>query len=319
MTTPSEAMLITGPTFVGCILNWCLFGVLVVQMYDYYSISHKSDGRVVKALVYGAFTLEIVQTSLVTDTSWGVLVGGWGVTDAITHTTWSSGIIPIFNSSVAIIVQLFFARRIWVLKKHIVAHMIAGAVAFLCCGIAVTCQYFLVARKPSELSKLLLVGQLWLIGSLLCDILITGSMVTILVQNRRRTAFKSTESVINRLIINTIENGAIMSIIALLELVLFVHSPNNFIHVTCEFILGKLYTNVFLATLNGRRQIQFIGSTDTSRNTNIESHSMRVQTFSSPKSSRNLSREGPPRGVHISSKVYTGATSYIDEAKVMSL
>jgi hypothetical protein len=111
-----------------------------------------------------------------------------------------------------------------------------------------------------------------------------------LAQAQRKSRFKSTETILNRLIINTIETGAITAGIALVELILFKLFPTVYYHVAtsassitvrnadvdelssvntcweeCVYLLpigtgepvltlGCRYSNVLLATLNGRHR-----------------------------------------------------------------
>lgn len=52
-----------------------------------------------------------------------------------------------------------------------------------------------------------------------------------LARMRRSSLFKSTEALINNLIINTIETGAVTAIVAGAQLIMYLKSPNNFLHV----------------------------------------------------------------------------------------
>ncbi|KAJ7701205.1 hypothetical protein B0H17DRAFT_1046214 [Mycena rosella] len=73
-------------------------------------------------------------------------------------------------------------------------------------------------------------------------------------QAQHQSRFKSTETILNRLIINTIETGAITAGLALVELILFKIWPNTYYHITTEYVLGRMYSNVLIATLNGRHR-----------------------------------------------------------------
>ncbi|KAJ7457160.1 hypothetical protein B0H11DRAFT_2199919 [Mycena galericulata] len=97
-------------------------------------------------------------------------------------------------------------------------------------------------------------GSTWIAGNFVCDTLITISMVIILVQAQRNSRFKNTETVLNRLIINTIETGAITAGLALIQLVLFLSFPSAYYDIALEFVSGRMYSNVLIATLNGRQR-----------------------------------------------------------------
>nr|GAT51581.1 predicted protein [Mycena chlorophos] len=57
---------------------------------------------------------------------------------------------------------------------------------------------------------------------------------------------------ITKLIFHAIETGAVTTIAAGVELGLFLTHGENLMHEAPAFLLGKLYSNVVLATLNGR-------------------------------------------------------------------
>ncbi|KAJ6560999.1 hypothetical protein B0H10DRAFT_2240145 [Mycena sp. CBHHK59/15] len=68
---------------------------------------------------------------------------------------------------------------------------------------------------------------------------------------------------LNRLIVGTIETGAITAGVALLTLILFKIFPSAYYYVATlilmlfllrEFVLGRRYSNVLFATLNGRNR-----------------------------------------------------------------
>ncbi|THU89143.1 hypothetical protein K435DRAFT_296527 [Dendrothele bispora CBS 962.96] len=62
---PADIAFIKGPTMLGICLNWGFMGVLVIQTY-FYHINFPNDSRLIKALVYGLFVPDILQTALVT-------------------------------------------------------------------------------------------------------------------------------------------------------------------------------------------------------------------------------------------------------------
>ncbi|KAJ7218648.1 hypothetical protein GGX14DRAFT_437515, partial [Mycena pura] len=72
------------------------------------------------------------------------------------------------------------------------------------------------------------------------------------------TPWKRTDSlpVITKLIYNTIETGAITSVVAIVDVTLFILYTQTNLHQTPAFMLGKLYTSVLLATLNSRAEMR---------------------------------------------------------------
>jgi len=82
------------------------------------------------------------------------------------------------------------------------------------------------------------------------DVLITTSICVLL--NHNRSGFKSSDSLINTLMVYTINTGLVTSLCAMACLVSFAIWPHTFIFVAIYFVLGKLYVNTILAVLNTR-------------------------------------------------------------------
>ncbi|KAJ6624563.1 hypothetical protein B0H10DRAFT_1943162 [Mycena sp. CBHHK59/15] len=86
----------------------------------------------------------------------------------------------------------------------------------------------------------------WLAGAFVTDILIT-------VQTAKASSHVSrTESMINRLILNTIQTGAATVLVAGADLAMFVKFTDTNYYFAFGYVLGKLYTNSFMVTLNLR-------------------------------------------------------------------
>ncbi|KAJ6545884.1 hypothetical protein DFH09DRAFT_871222, partial [Mycena vulgaris] len=100
--------------------------------------------------------------------------------------------------------------------------------------------------------------QFWLLGSIFCDVIIAVTMIIILLQYRKETPWKNTDSLVTKLIYHTVQTGAITVIVSLLDLGLFFwegYPPGiaqSELTLFSSFIIGKIYSNVMMASLNGR-------------------------------------------------------------------
>ncbi|KAJ6604364.1 hypothetical protein DFH09DRAFT_1300599 [Mycena vulgaris] len=169
----------------------------------------------------------------------------------------SSLATPIFTGIISATVQIFFARRIYILKgENIVYRVVAAMVVMLAlmqslAGI-ISDARFAVTTAVAEFASLMVGVKVWLIGSAVCDVLITVTMVVIFSQYRQNTPWEKSDSLITKLIFNTVGTGAITSIVATLLVILFIVFPTNNLHQVAAFMLGKLYSNMMLFTLNAR-------------------------------------------------------------------
>ncbi|KAF8175505.1 hypothetical protein K438DRAFT_1979729 [Mycena galopus ATCC 62051] len=242
--------------------NWALLGSLVLQVYSYHQVYHKNDRAAIKWLVYVIFVLEIIFSMLLTHMNFTAIITNWGNPDGFIFLSWSACTVTPGSGVMAAMVQIFFAWRIWKLNKHIIARCITVLIVLLALlqsisSIALTIvwktKYQLSTILLAEVSILKDLTSLWLAGSLAVDILIAGVMVFSLMHSRRTSPIRRTETLINRIIVNTVETGVITAVTALLDLTLYLLPiQGQTYHAAPAFILGKLYSNVLMANLNGR-------------------------------------------------------------------
>ncbi|KAJ7749387.1 hypothetical protein B0H16DRAFT_863869 [Mycena metata] len=252
----SQYTLFTGPILAGTQFNWALLGILSLQVYNF-QLKFPNERKGIKALVYTIFLLDVVQTAISSLFAFETLVLHWGDPNILLHLPWSSAAGPFFTATISAAVQIFFAWRIYALKgKNPFAVGIAGLIVMLAlmqslCAI-ITDAKFTVATDLAEIERLVIGVKVWLIGSAVCDIVITATMLVILSQYRQNTPWSRTDTLITKLIYNVVETGAVTSIAALLDVVLFILYPGNNLHQVFAFMLGKIYSNVLVATLNAR-------------------------------------------------------------------
>ncbi|KAJ7671878.1 hypothetical protein B0H17DRAFT_1084881 [Mycena rosella] len=289
----SQYSLLTGPILAGTQFNWALLGTLTVQVYIFY-LSFPRERAWIKALVYTIFLLDVAQTAIASHFAYALLVNGWGNPEALLKLPWSSVAIPIFTGLISAAVQIFFAWRIYALRGDsrigaAISALIVLLALMQCFSAIITDSLFAVKTQLSELRRLTVGVKIWLIGSAACDVVITCTMIVILSQYRRKTPWKKTDGLITRLIYNTVENGAVTSIVALVDVVLFLWNPDVYLHEAPTFMLGKIYSNVLLATLNARKRTDEGVSTSA---TFAESHELQLRTQGS-------TRKPVPQTVHI--------------------
>jgi len=83
-----------------------------------------------------------------------------------------------------------------------------------------------------------------------CDIAVTIPVAWTLYISR--TGFKQTDALLVKLILWTVNTGALPASFALLEVVTFIIKNESLIHLAANIILAKLYSNTLLAFLNRR-------------------------------------------------------------------
>ncbi|KAI0066609.1 hypothetical protein BV25DRAFT_1912663 [Artomyces pyxidatus] len=261
-TVPGEFILprastVIGPVFVGNAVNCVLMGTLVVQVYLFY-VNFPRERLRIRLLVYGIFLLDILQTLFGIHLAWDWMITNWNNPDALAHPiSWTDATIPIMCGLVAGIVQLFYAWQIWALAKSVFMHAVAALIVVVALGQSsasiISSSLLLKSLTPEEFKRLFPGFEFWLAGSFVADILISCSMIWILYNAKTETVWMKSETLFSRLIVNTIRTGSVTVVCATIDLALFVALPDGNYHLAPAYILGKLYSNSLMATLNARK------------------------------------------------------------------
>ncbi|KAJ3933824.1 MAG: hypothetical protein NXY57DRAFT_997241 [Lentinula lateritia] len=92
------------------------------------------------------------------------------------------------------------------------------------------------------------------------DTYIAGLLTLLL--HTSRTGFQRSDSIINKLIIFSINTGALTSLCAIASMLSILLAPATFIYISFFFCMGRLYANSLLATLNIRTLIRKEGGSN---------------------------------------------------------
>ncbi|KAJ3515587.1 hypothetical protein NLJ89_g1668 [Agrocybe chaxingu] len=203
-------------------VNTALFGILSVQVFIFHS-AFPCDALYLKFLGYGIYILETVQTALIVQQSFRVYVISFGNIEGsnVVGTSWFS--VPILTSVDTCAIQLFYARRVYILSQ----------------------------RKPLVVVILLI----WNASSALCDSVITTSIIYYL--SHTRSPMRETQTLVRKVIQLSLETGFVTSAISIIALLLMV-LPGNKVGPAYEgvaVILGKVYANSMLVLINRRARM----------------------------------------------------------------
>lgn len=238
---------------------WLLYGCFLVQAADYFTrYSHKDVWlKYIVGLLVITGAMHIVFGTL---TQWGILIENWGVAQIWSATPWASALGPFTSGLNGFIVQLFFVARIWLLKKDNVGRalsMLVGATALLAFGgsIAVMCSFLVMGKDATAIYKIQAVMRLWSVSTVLCDVLIAAIMIGILAKTKQRTSYRTSKSVLQRLMYQSIETGTVTAVDMVLFLICYETMSTNSAYMVWEFASGPLYGNVLVFVLNSRSRL----------------------------------------------------------------
>ncbi|KAI6047053.1 hypothetical protein EDC04DRAFT_2876186 [Pisolithus marmoratus] len=289
-----------GAYFIGVIASAVLYGVTCVQV-SYYYVGYPSDPWHIKALVFAVFASDTVHQALVTHSAYVYLVSDIGAPAGLLDLVWSLLVEVLFNAITALLVQCFLVMRVYRLSnKSIVITVIVMSsviaefreaitqqfpfhrvthdtltqfcpsvrISGNCVGVLRSPQSFfavyvaksLPLRTFAELQQLKGISSAVNAITAASDVLIAACLCFLL--QKSRTGFRRSDTMINRLMLFSLNTGLLTSIFAVASLISISVWPNAFIYIGFYFCVGRLYCNSLLATLNARRIIRATSTDD---------------------------------------------------------
>ncbi|KAI9001154.1 hypothetical protein BD414DRAFT_473793 [Trametes punicea] len=244
-----------GPLLIGVILAAVMYGVSCSQMFYYYT-RYPRDPWYIKLLVTAVWTTDSIHQALISHSVYWYLITEYGNPVALTLLTKSLVIEVFFNGFTAFFVQSFFAARVYRLSGKKV--WLVAPVALLVAGeFAVTMAYSIKALYLKTFVDLVQIKGLSISINAFAavgDVTIAVILCTIL--HRSRTGFSKSNTLINRLMVFAVNTGLLTSVCASLSLITILSLPNTFVYICFFFLVGRLYSNSLMATLNARKSLR---------------------------------------------------------------
>ncbi|KAF9782614.1 hypothetical protein BJ322DRAFT_1110494 [Thelephora terrestris] len=269
-----------GAALIGVIVASVLYGVSCSQVFYYFNHYSKKDGPATKAVVIAALVSDTVHQVLICHTVYSYLVKSFFQPAELGKIVWSLIIEVIFNGLTAFLVQTFFAIRIWkfshrnipitlTLSSFVLGEFVC-VIVYVSRAIHMDTFQQLATLKPLSMTINVLAGNIaWAESALLPwlntptvagDVLIT--IVFCFLLHRARNNLQRSNTMINLLIAFSVQTGMLTSLCAIASLISISLSPDTFIYICFYFLLGRLYCNSLLATLNVRNAIRGRGHDD---------------------------------------------------------
>ncbi|KAB5591167.1 hypothetical protein CTheo_5376 [Ceratobasidium theobromae] len=286
-----------GATYIGVVIATFLYGILTLQTYIYW-MRYIHDSLFDRLFVVALWMVDTLQLVFICYMQYYYTITNYANPSALAFNDWSFNCEVGLTAVITFMVQIFFARRAWfftrrvgsrftaTLKTQILGVIIAViTLAQLSFGLASFVMTFKLGQFARFIEYRWLVA-LWLGSASVCDVLIVYMLSTALVT--QRTGFGKTDALIDKLLRYTINTGLLTSIFAIVDLITFC-TMNNMIHLGFNFVLGKLYTNTLLATLNAR-------NTEPTNIVHVEESSYNLKERAQASSAHKFSRPQIPTG-----------------------
>ncbi|KAH9059424.1 hypothetical protein EDB83DRAFT_931502 [Lactarius deliciosus] len=167
--------------------------------------------------------------------------------------------VPIIGVTVALIVEFFFVYRIWVLSRKsswflcllICLFSIVSAAAGFYGGI-----YTHAHKKFPSGRMLKVIALTWVSGNASADVLIAGSLLFYLGRRRREGCGYFSDNALSKVVRLIIETNVLTTTAGIVTLLIVAIFPDKPWFTCPTAILGKLYSNTLLVSLNNRISIR---------------------------------------------------------------
>ncbi|KAJ3712646.1 hypothetical protein C8R42DRAFT_313088 [Lentinula raphanica] len=256
--------LIVGPTVLGGMFSYGLFGMLIVQLFLYQFDTRDQDPTWLRVFVSVLALSELVNMIVTTIFMWEVLAQHWGdplillSVDSLASKTLAG--IPLLSGIVATMAHSFFSWRIHRLTGSSLIPTIVMLISLTTCAMAGYCGIRAAHIGIFRLTELDVEVTIWLGGSTLCDLIISAVLVFKLLYQQKRAMSFQTRHQIHHLIALTVETSLVTTLTALFALALFILLHNDDMFFAPLLILSQVYSNCLLATLNSRTVLNKVAS-----------------------------------------------------------
>ncbi|KAJ6536387.1 hypothetical protein B0H19DRAFT_1183343 [Mycena capillaripes] len=242
-----------GATEIGSVVGAFLFGIETLQTYSYYR--DFQDSLLLRFTVAVVWLLELGHTVSAWHALYSQTVTFYGQPGYISSPPYSEELTILFAAILYAVVQAFFANRARTLSKNWQIMAVATSLSVL--RFIATMSVLALLLQYRRVSILL--EWRWLVSTALAlglsvDILITSFMCYFL-QKLRSSESERTRTMVETLIIWSIESTILTSATSIMQIILFL-TRTDLVWSFFFIIQTKLFSNSMLASLNGRRRFR---------------------------------------------------------------
>ncbi|PBK94727.1 hypothetical protein ARMGADRAFT_64871 [Armillaria gallica] len=232
-----------GMTLLGLIFSSILYGISLSQTYTYYRRFPK-DTLSTKLMVVIMTIIDAAAVALMAHACWYYFV----TTGPYHRYVWSLNAELAFSMLISGLSEGFLTYRVWLLSGRrtiltlvllclALVHLVSGEVA---AGQSLALHYR--ARFGSvKVPHIIRLGS-----AVLCDTSLAISLCYFL--HQKRTGYKQTDEIIDRLMIFSISTGLLTSFASVAGLITYLVVPKTWVYLALCFLISRLYANTFLCS-----------------------------------------------------------------------
>ncbi|KAI6154505.1 hypothetical protein EDD17DRAFT_1075403 [Pisolithus thermaeus] len=256
-----------------CLLMFCNSSIFPHLGSDFcwtyvYFMHYSEDSSAKKLLVIAIWILDTIHASFMCHVLYHYLIINYGVPTSLGYTVWTLSASPVPSACMICAVQLFFAHAIHSLCRPQVRWFVTTPIVLLVLvhfGFDMaTVVTTLVDMETSELQRNRFYSVTPAVAiTALAEVLITVSLCVLLYDSGSGFASSGTKRLLNTLIVYAVNRCLLNLLVTIAELVEAIELQNAW-STGLSLIIGSLYANSFLASLNCRKRLRRQDSTNKS-------------------------------------------------------
>ncbi|KAH9038233.1 hypothetical protein EDB85DRAFT_2287628 [Lactarius pseudohatsudake] len=265
-----------GAAFVGLLVSTTLLGLTFAQICIYFWNYRNRDPKALKFFVAFVTFMDALHTIICGYAIYWYLIVNFDNPANLQYDMWAMNVQVVFSSVIFVSVQLYYARRVYIVSQSLIYPIIIVvsvfiSVFFSMCELPAFRSSFrsgmnFKLRLPVFLAKEIALKRIsdfhassWmpyvaLSSATVGDILVATSMCWSLY--RRRTGFANTDSIIMTSMAYSISSGLLTGLLSLASTISIIVLPSSMIWLAFFWATSKCYVNSFLAMLNSRNYVR---------------------------------------------------------------
>ncbi|KAF9055736.1 hypothetical protein BJ165DRAFT_1521716 [Panaeolus papilionaceus] len=246
-----------GPSTYGALLLGALFasgfsGIAGVQCIMYFKL-FPGDQLSLKLLVFFVWFLDCVHTGLVWSSLWLYLITHFGSSPFADYIPETVALSVVLTAALTLIAHCLFAQRIYRLSGqnwYITGPILLLALLRLVAASVSGGEMIHLRSYTHFREKFQWLFSMGLGLSSGVDVLITVCLLFLL--RRSKSHSMRLDHIIDSIVLYTLEIGGLTSAATVVSLICWIQLDNSLVFLGLHFVIGKLYANSLLATLNTR-------------------------------------------------------------------
>ncbi|KAJ6552564.1 hypothetical protein DFH09DRAFT_1167042 [Mycena vulgaris] len=248
-----------GALLIGGSIALVLSGVVTVQCIIFFKL-YPGEIWLRVSMVVAVWILDLLHSAFIVTSLFRYFIDFFGDRTRIDYIPWSIALSVVVTAIQTLIAHWYFAQKIYKSSGKnwwITAPIVLLAFLRLFAATVSTAEMIRLHRYSAFNETY--PGWVFTTGlslSASVDILITACLCYFLQKMRRRTASTPMAHVVDTLTLYTLENGFLTCVTTTASLICWLTMSSNLVFLGLHFVIGKLYANSLLISLNTRKELR---------------------------------------------------------------